>query len=357
MKNLVKSGVFICLLLFSAAALQRRMCRCGEMDFKHTFEDLNGRERNFFDIGVVGGSTIMWGWDPVTAFEEGGFSSLVVARAYQPAALAQSYSDLVIARHKPSLLVIDLTMFTTRYFNYVAEENKVVVSLIKFSRFNTLKHFPSDLARLWRARKMLADHYPQPQHQCSVFTLMLDGKDFWKSGAGRSSFVSLKNDGFGGRRFDAVPQELRHYASDPTVRRNREVLQCLEQLCRYLKERKQQALFVFPPLATHDAVRAAEYAYSRQMVEGYGFKAIDFCDNWEGLGLDPKSDFYDANHLNYHGAVKLTKSLVRVIKEEYCVRDDLQDPEVREYYGDMRKWILGQMSAKQSDVVSEGLKR
>lgn len=65
------------------------------------------------------------------------------------------------------------------------------------------------------------------------------------------------------------------------------------------------------------------YNTLKQIAESYDVLWVDYNTNesYEELELDPATDFEDTGHLNYFGAVKFTKALGEMLKEDFTLPD------------------------------------
>lgn len=93
----------------------------------------------------------------------------------------------------------------------------------------------------------------------------------------------------------------------------------LRELLQYLKEHKQQALFIVSPyLATEEETKM--YRYMEQLVEENGYSFVNFNDHLDEIGLDFEKDFFDAGHVNTVGAAKCS-SFAGSLLEQYGISD------------------------------------
>ncbi len=54
----------------------------------------------------------------------------------------------------------------------------------------------------------------------------------------------------------------------------------------------------------------------KELVESYGYEWVDFCDHINEMGINPKKDQRDGDHMNHRGAKKVTKWLGKYIAEK-----------------------------------------
>jgi hypothetical protein len=72
-----------------------------------------------------------------------------------------------------------------------------------------------------------------------------------------------------------------------------------------------------------------------QYAQENGLAYYDFTDHVETIGLDFQTDTYDAGlHLNFDGAVKMSRYFADILAEEHGMEDHRNDPEVSAIYNE-----------------------
>ena len=73
-----------------------------------------------------------------------------------------------------------------------------------------------------------------------------------------------------------------------------------------------------------------------QYAQENGLAYYDFTDHIEAIGLDFQTDTYDAGlHLNFDGAVKMSRYFADILAKEHGMEDHRNDPAVSAIYVDM----------------------
>ena len=68
---------------------------------------------------------------------------------------------------------------------------------------------------------------------------------------------------------------------------------------------------------TYDRVKRSNRA--GEIINSYGYDYINLERDWKKIGLNLKTDFYNFDHMNIYGAVKMTNYLGNLIKNKYQI--------------------------------------
>ena len=83
----------------------------------------------------------------------------------------------------------------------------------------------------------------------------------------------------------------------------------------------------------HKVVQERQYEFfgrgnhAEQLIKQHGFSYLDFEQMADELNFDAQYDFYDAEHLNIYGQMKLTESICDILLEEYGMNPREQSAE------------------------------
>lgn len=91
----------------------------------------------------------------------------------------------------------------------------------------------------------------------------------------------------------------------------------LSKFLSYCKENNVRILFVGIPWAVNEKSRKEEMNYITNCVLNSGFDIINLANDLCAVGLDPKTDYYNDQHLNIHGALKVTDYLSQYLLAHY----------------------------------------
>lgn len=152
----------------------------------------------------------------------------------------------------------------------------------------------------------------------------------------------------------AVEQEPVEY--DPTLREELDPLseQSLYELLDYAKEKDIQLLFVdTPKFMTEEEIGKANTLYD--ILDEEGIDYISYISGAEAeMELDPKTDFYNAGHVNYYGAEKFTKVFAKYLDDNYDLPDRRNDPQVQENWDNAYENILETIEKYEKDAQANG---
>ncbi len=94
-----------------------------------------------------------------------------------------------------------------------------------------------------------------------------------------------------------------------TAKKHPEIDFIFGEMPRYLSNQTEREKLI---LNRYYELRACQ-----SVVESYGFEWIDFCDRISEMGIDPKTDQRDGDHLNHRGAKRFTKYLGQFFLDRY----------------------------------------
>lgn len=87
----------------------------------------------------------------------------------------------------------------------------------------------------------------------------------------------------------------------------------LYELLEYLKEQKQQALFIVSPFRENEELQMM-FNYLKGIIEPYGYEFVNMNEHYEEIGIDFETDYYDfGGHVNALGAKKCTDYLGKLL--------------------------------------------
>ncbi len=100
----------------------------------------------------------------------------------------------------------------------------------------------------------------------------------------------------------------------------------IERLLNYCSQEEVKLLFVTAPQAITDESLLGQFNTINDMAKAWGFPVLDMLDCMDELDLNPVVDYYNTNHTNLHGGVKVTDYLSRYLLENYGFEDKRDDP-------------------------------
>lgn len=92
-------------------------------------------------------------------------------------------------------------------------------------------------------------------------------------------------------------------------------------LLDYCVEEDFEVLFIIAPQPENDETRIGELNTLTKMVEERGFTVFNLRENYEDIGLNFNTDFYNKGHTNMHGALKTSRYIAEFLVENYGFED------------------------------------
>lgn len=90
----------------------------------------------------------------------------------------------------------------------------------------------------------------------------------------------------------------------------------LIELLEYCRDEKVEAVFVLSA-QYRDEWTLRQYNTMIDEIEARGFPVVNELADFNSIGLDDTTDFYNANHTNIHGALKITDYLAQYLLDHY----------------------------------------
>lgn len=117
-----------------------------------------------------------------------------------------------------------------------------------------------------------------------------------------------------------------YYYSQEKAELDEDTLAYYDDFLDYCDEVNLNALFIIPPNCPGaDMVKASNSIQS--LIESRGYPVLNFLTKFGELGLDFRTDYYNAGHTNVHGSLKFTDYLADYLHENYSFEDKRGDPE------------------------------
>lgn len=121
-----------------------------------------------------------------------------------------------------------------------------------------------------------------------------------------------------------------------------------ERIIRFCQEMGIDVILVTMP---RDEWSYANHNAIQKFAERYNLPYLDYClpENFVRLGIDPKVDFRDGNHLSMIGAEKVTLDLGNYLLENYHLADKRSMPEYDQWHIDYRNFMEKYANGDYSD--------
>ena len=323
----VKITCFLLAVIISLSLLQTYFLR--RLD--HNSIRLNGyyhEKEESLDVVLLGASEIYTSFSAGLAYNKYGFTSYPFATESITAAGTITALKEIVRTQNPKLILIEPNAFL--YSNTKNEEKEphirklidnIPLNSNKIEYINNnvepdekLEYYMPLIKyhRMWR-------DYPEPARRV-VSTILQDirGRSILK---GYRTTTDIYNS-------DVKKINKRIGSETGVLPLNQELERKLRELLTYCVEQDLNVVFVRMPHMvynkTYDRVKRSNRA--EQIVKGYGFDYLNLERSWDKIGIDIKTDYYNLDHLNIYGTVKMTNYLGNIIQNDYGIgKSELSD--------------------------------
>ena len=246
-----------------------------------------GERENSINVLVVGDSEAYSSISPMQMWEEHGFSAYLCSTSAQPLYDSYRYLRQAFTHQSPRVVILETNAIfrTYKLRDYVLSRAKVLFSVLRYHD---------------RWKSLSANDFGGTAH----YTWTDDLKGF---------------------RFHSksVPADARQYMKPTDAVQEIPLLNraCLAEMIALCEENGAQLVLVSTPstlnwnYARHNSIAA--------LAKEHGLPYLDLNTMQEEIPIDWKNDTRDrGDHLNYSGAVKVTRYLGRYLKEQYSLPDN-----------------------------------
>lgn len=319
-KRLIQRCVKLLCLLLSVlllSSLCTTMCLIYDNN-KTTLAGFYAEPKNSLDVVLLGASEVFSGFSSAYAYEQYGFTSYPLGLDATTSTLYESELKEILKRQKPQWIVVEINgllyddpaMHTDegalrRYLdNIPLSVNKVETILEKVPREEWL-HYLFPLSKYHSNWKGMPDQLGRIK---SIWTFYLRGHSLLRGNVTNGIITPSP--------------EMRaiagNYSTAPLEPQSEQHLRALLQFCR--DNELDNVLFVRFPHAV-----CSDWSYGRfqrcneaeRIIRENGFDFINMERDYEEIGLDFSTDFYNEDHLNAYGQKKLTAYFGSILAERY----------------------------------------
>ncbi|MCQ2518981.1 MAG: hypothetical protein MJ107_00475 [Lachnospiraceae bacterium] len=272
-------------------------------------------ERNL-DVAVIGASTVLYGWQPLTAWDKLGITSYGYSQEGIELSIYKYYIKNIMSTNKPDLYIIDLRKLT-----YMLDE---LGTVRKYAHYEDVL-YP-------RRLEVISNYFSDREFDRSLFTELvfdigyyheqdvLGNPEHWEFIDNRKTSVDINRfKGNSYKREVGYFEKPQSYTTE-VGELNDAQLNALTDLLDFCKLNKLNVLFIVCPypIGHNDYIT---FNAAKEVVNSYGYPFVNTNDYIDEMGLDFNFDFTDRAHLAVSGAEKYTGFLCDYLEEHY----DLQD--------------------------------
>lgn len=288
-------------------------------------------EKNSLDMVLIGASTSFTDYSAPLAWKEFGYTSYSLATNGAPMGIAKSMLIEVRKTQKPKLFVIDINGILYSDEHELREgPTRLWIDNMPFSKnkIDTINEIVPKDQRLAYYFPLLKYHSNWPQ-----FYDCLEASAREVTNKNKTNLVAM------GIQGTAKVDPQHHYVN---IKKHNDTLPMyklsgnrLKDLLEYCKKEKlSNVIFTNMPRYYSEKMLSERKRNNaaKALIREYGYECIDMDDYVDEIGLNPKKDFYNPNHLNIYGQKKLTKYFGRIINEKFQLSQSQHSDKIKKRY-------------------------
>lgn len=310
-----KACLFLLFFGFLLVSLTYILRTNGEV--KDIFTGFYAEEENSIDVCLIGSSPVYPFYGAPGIWGKYGITSFPLSSHVQRPSAALPLLKEVYKTQSPKVVVFEMRMFTM--------EDGDMESNMAYARGVT-DNMKYSWNRIDAINRLVADKGERYTYYFDIFkyhsnwkTLILPEQiaciTYEKSHPLKGYAIK---DGVGPLEKERIPDSSKMTGTFPMPAEQEERL---SELLDYLKEQKQEALFLVSPYRVEEQEQKM-FRYMASIVEDAGYRFLNLNDYYKEIGIDFETDYYDyGGHVNTLGAVKCTDFLGGILSKEYGIPD------------------------------------
>lgn len=325
-------------------------------------QDLLAQEQSGEDIDIafVGSSSTYRFYDPMTIWGEYEITSIVYGTPSLPFDTTIEIIKSLETSENYSLYVIDLRslLIDDYYSNYYGS---FIRGTTQSYWYESLVMLPTSLSKI---NYIYSSDYIDDSEYIHIFdvlyyhdsfvsdeTVFIDCyelESYTFNGSGRLS-LNVEDTTSSYVDFYSMNEDDNYTLNDDTISRLTEILE-------YGTDNNLNMFFTFTPYVgqknTCDANIIRELT---EIVEDYGYPCENYKEQFEEIGLDTKTDFYDRNHTNLYGAQKFTSYSMQDIILYLDEETNYSQEQIDSWNATYEEWINGmdEYTASLDEMIAE----
>jgi len=337
-RDIIKTLVFISVgaLLLWYSSIVLGFSKGSASYTREKYNEYKSLSRNSIDVLFVGSSATDRYWIPAIGWEEAGITSFDLTIDGGPLNLYPELIEEALKTQTPELVVIELRRayrdsdsfkeFRVRRLTDVylhgstlrSAENEILATAKKFDDtdidytdksygFTYLKNHNN-----WRFVEF--DDFYNLFPKTNQMGYLVDFRSvFWKTS--EQEYPELTNE----------KAELSEYSED-----------AINRVLDYCDELDCEVLFTLTPMSS-DKDRLALLNSARELVNSRGYDVLDMNTEefYESVNLSFKTDFYNDDHTNFKGAVKISKGILNYLEENYTLNNHKNESKYEKEWGNL----------------------
>ena len=305
---------------------------------------------NSIQIVTLGNSRMYSSWNSLELWKKSGVTSYCLSTGLQPAVMVQYLMEEVRKTQENPLFIIDINCFRKDQIYAMNDINiRRVIDCIPMSSNKidmieaTLKLYPQAMDyQIEKVNEAIekAELMPDKIEYEDKLKSLLEERDnvsklryYWTFPQYHSRWSKLKKSDFTGEGtpYKSVYYDKRMFQTKPingpTLTTQSDILDVnqksiLEDLFSYIEKNRLNVLFVSLPASLRTDY-AKDLNGVKDFIANKGETCIDFNTNdmYENLSIDFSKDFYDIDHMNIKGSMKLMNYMTSYITDHYSMEN------------------------------------
>ena len=270
-------------------------------------------KKGSIDAVFVGGSNVHAFWQPLLAWTDHGISSYNYSVDSVPMGAVRYLIAEARKTQPDALYVITLNSFKRNSAKKNIENTHRAVdylplSLNKIRMINDL----ADISGLTGAERAEL-FFPIIR-----FHSRWDSLAPWSLGVRQADYKSSMTEGFFLRNVEDITDQF--FINEDTGTLPEDVARVFDDQLDDLEQTHANVLFVKVPQAT-ERTPQAQMNELKDVVAKRGFPCLDLMEAWLEVGINTHLDFYNYNHTNIHGSLKVVEFICNYFAENYDFED------------------------------------
>ena len=313
-------------------------------------------EENSLDMVIVGASTAYTDYSAPLAWKEFGITSYSLATNSAPMGLAKSMLKEVRKYQNPKVILIDINGILYDDAGETNENNiRRWIDNMKFSKnkIDTINELIPTEQRMNYFVPLMKYHarWKDIGECLEAFNIERENKK------DPSHLVVLGDEGMSGMVAQHPIKDVTNYRQKTVMyQKSGESLIALLDYCK--TENLKNIVFTNMPRfysSTKMIQEKERFNEAKEKIAEYGYPCIDLDDYVKEIGLDPETDFYNANHLNVYGQRKNTRFLIQKLMETYDLTSTHNETVTKRWneeyraYEKVQAWVENKIKAGKSE--------
>ena len=263
---------------------------------------------NSLDVALIGSSEFYRGYIAPLAYDECGFTSYALSLAAMPASLYLPIFKEVSKEQNPKMYVVEI--------NGVFYDNQQEDSRLR----EWFDNVPLSSEKIEDIKNVV----PEEDRSSYYFSFEKYHNNWYDIKTGLDVFSQkriIDSEGYSYMKgfyawFVKSPEKKLKMKSRPMSEQGEEYMIKFLDYCK--DNNVENIIFVRWPHRNKYEVKE-NYETVTKLIESYGYSFINFGDCSDEIGIDPKNDYADDEHLNPIGAEKMTRYFARYMNDNYDV--------------------------------------